>query len=798
MKQKDYLHLQMCYSKQKRAHPSHLQANMTQIKILFFFISLSSVINAQTIHITELASKGSADIIDFEGDHSDWIEISNPNSEAINCHAYYLSDNADLPLLFKLPDTIISGESSILVFASGKDTIVDGEIHLNFKLSGNGETVFLTSASENTLQSVPLPSLEFDQSWGTVSHTDTTYKLYDFPTPLKDNGKSNNISFSKQGGVYLETVIVDIISENGDTVYYTLDGSIPTNTSKAVQNYFTFSPQIHNNISQIPTTPLTGNNIEYFIWYEPQNERHTAYTLRCRSFRNGIPTSKTYTQTYLAAPHALELFEFPVFFITGDSVDFFSYKTGIFVPGEYHDLKKETASLPVGNYHRKRYIHTNIEFISTNGNTIINSPTKIRTRGGGSLCYPQKSIKVNFDKDIGGIKPDFDFFGTGEDQEFKTLILRNGGNDFYKTHFSEAFIQSLLSDLNMEVQLSSPAHAFINGEYWGFFNIREPHDKHYFKRKFGIEENELIVVNDCGEKEFGNNVEYHNLIDFISKNPLSNSENYTHVKEKIDMLNCIDYYCMQIFIANKDWPGNNYKMWKTTSSSSKWRWLIYDLDFAWNRFSAVSADKDMFSHATETDGPSWPNPPCSTFLLRKLLESDEFTQAFINRFQFHLENTFEPNRVIAKINRFERLYEGQIQHQTDRWGYPDSKESWYRYIENLRAFAKDRPCNIKEQIISFFALDEFNYACPVVGMEDTRNNHISVFPSVASNTITVTSGSSIEEICLLNNLGKVTHMEHWQDSSFKQSISIKGFASGLYIVRVKTSIGVFSSKVIVE
>jgi len=755
---------------------------LKSILTAFFFLLMKEVLFSQTLIITEASAKGSADIVDFEGDYADWIELFNPNSSAQSCKGFFISDNLQDPFKFALPDAVIPPYGYLLVFASGKDTLVNGEIHTNFKLSSEGEPAVLRDSTGYSHSLLNCPPMEFGQSFGTQNSEQGNYMLFDFPTPMKDNSATTNLSFSHQSRIYTEMIHLSVSSQNEDSVYFTLDGTLPDTSSLLFTEALNLTAHKNNRISQIPTTPLSGKDyLDSFIWYAPQKERNTAYVLKCRSFRNGQPSSKIYTRTFIIDPDAEELLDFPVFSIIADSTDLFGYENGIYVPGKTYDLKGWTAYWPSGNYQQKRYINVNVEFFNTDKKCIHNSSAMLRIRGGGSASYPQKSVKINFKDEIGGTAPEYDFFGTGTGT-FKSLILRNGGNDFEKTHFSEAFEHSLLSGLDLEIQRSNPAHVYFNGEYWGFFNIREPHDKHFFKRKFGIDEDELIIVNSCGRKERGDNSSYLELIDFIENNPLEVNANYEAVKKQIDIENCIDYYICEIYCANLDWPLNNYKMWKINLPNSKWRWLVYDLDISWAFDSRSSPERNYFPHATDPEGGSWSNSPCSTFLLRKLLENAEFKKTFIDRFKFHLENTFEPHHVLAQIDSFAEMYAPQIQHQIDRWSYPKSYEYWEERVENLRSFARKRPCEIKSQIIDFFELSTFDYECPEVGIFGDADEQVAVYPVPASDNITLQSPFPIHKLTVRNSLGQT--VKSLQNKTCTATIDISNLKTGIYSVEI--------------
>src|SRR5690606_12562412 len=108
-------------------------------RLLFFtLLILSFDTNAQSLIINEVMSSNFSIINDFEGDNEDWIEIYNPGNEAIDLTGYFLSDNENDPYKSVFPEAEIAANEFLLIWASGKDLVVDNALHTNFKIENNG------------------------------------------------------------------------------------------------------------------------------------------------------------------------------------------------------------------------------------------------------------------------------------------------------------------------------------------------------------------------------------------------------------------------------------------------------------------------------------------------------------------------------------------------------------------------------------------------------------------------------------------------------------------------------------
>jgi len=203
----------------------------------------------------------------------------------------------------------------------------------------------------------------------------------------------------------------------------------------------------------------------------------------------------------------------------------------------------------------------------------------------------------------------------------------------------------------------------------------------------------------------GNRDGIDSLNRFLRKNELVSDENFQQVARWIDLESYSDYLVTQLFFANRDWPGNNQKFWRDRVNGSKWRWILYDLDYTMGIYK-FDPSIDMFSFSTAPDLDEWPNPSWATLLIRRLLENEAFRDQFVQKYLIHLNTTFEPERVNQVIDSFYyRLYDVFPAH-IERWGRPRSMEDWTEWVDLLRLFASERPAYVRQNMKSFFSLDD--------------------------------------------------------------------------------------------
>ncbi len=123
------------------------------------------------LRITEFLASNDDGLLDADGDASDWLEIYNPGSEAVDLTGLHLTDSASNLSKWTFPSGFSLDPGGYrVVFASDKNGVLAGsELHTNFKLSADGEYLALVGADGTTIidQFAPnFPAQVEDVSYG--------------------------------------------------------------------------------------------------------------------------------------------------------------------------------------------------------------------------------------------------------------------------------------------------------------------------------------------------------------------------------------------------------------------------------------------------------------------------------------------------------------------------------------------------------------------------------------------------------------------------------------------------------
>ena len=398
--------------------------------------------------------------------------------------------------------------------------------------------------------------------------------------------------------------------------------------------------------------------------------------------------------------------KFKVVSISIDNDYLFNNYKGIYVKGPraYFDTVKNHYRNV--NWERSWEKENYVEVFDAKEERIIGQSSGIKIFGGMTKYYPEKSLRLIARTKYGNNRFNADIFDKGK-KKYKQFILRHSGNDYRRLRFKDALITSLAAESNLDVQASSPAHLFVNAEYWGVYNLREKINKFYIDNNHNTGVSSVDVLQGYRTVEVGTQEAYSKLLSFVEKNDLAILENYKEVQNMMDTRNFANFWIHQMHSANKDVRGN-IRFWRSDSLDGKFRWIVYDTDLG---FGSNRYNHDILKDFTSERMTDWYNPRWATFLLRNLLKSEIFKKDFILQSAYLLSSTLSAQNINNKINEFKILYEDEMKiHFSKRrkfQKYQGRLKNWNNSIEDLFAFAD------KRDDLSFIHLeDKFHLKTP--------------------------------------------------------------------------------------
>lgn len=598
--------------------------------------------------------------------------------------------------------SLTSSDMSLIPFLtigrSGNDYLTDvseflsfpcGGLHSNFKIGMGGESLYLSNPSGIIIDSVSGTALPNDISFGRKPDGNALWYYFGEPTPGSSNTTSgiaeikiDTVTFSKKGGMYSSGTSILLSSTGADEIYYTTDGSIPT--------------------------------VEDLLYSGPISiDKNTV--IRARVIGSNTLPGPVVTNTYITELNH----EFPIVCLSTDPTNLWDEYTGIFAMGP------NPGSHPFfgANFWQDWEKAIHFELYDPEGVKQIDQGVGMKVFGGWSRANDQKSVSLFARSQYGKGSFAYKIFKEKSIEKFESIVLRNSGNDNMGLQFHDGFMTGLTVGMDVDRQAFQPSAVYINGEYWGILNIREKINEHFIAENHHVDPDSVNLLELESDIIFGSNEDYLNILQFLNANNSLYTENsYAWMKERIDINNYIQYQLSEIYLNNTDWPGNNVKFWNTTNPESKFRWILFDTDFGFGIWNVSDYQQNTLEFALSQNGPSWPNPPWSTLLFRRMVTNLNFRYNFINQYCDRLNTNFLPSVVNHKLDSLKALFNTEIQYNFDRWW--GDYNAWSNSIDDKKTYGRLRPNYARSHMKSQFGLG--NQLVITVDVSDENAGRVKV------------------------------------------------------------------------
>ncbi|HRU70212.1 MAG TPA: CotH kinase family protein [Kiritimatiellia bacterium] len=567
----------------------------------------------------------------------------------------------------------------------------DRELHTNFKISAGGCDLILTRSDGSVADQVAVPVMPSDCAAGRAPDGIGVWRVLPVPTP----GFVNNTHVVYEGvvsavepsiapGFYPESLLIKLSTATPDAeIYYTTDGSEPTIQSERYSRPFAL-----NNRSLEPDALCLINTGTSYV--TPTTPQPKACVLRAVAVRPGWMPSPLFGGTWFVGPQTAS-FTVPVLSIASDHANIFG-PTGLY--GNPDGANGNDWECPF-----------NVEMF-VDQTRVVGQIMGARIHGGYSRAMAQKTLRLYARSEYGTSTIAYPIFpDQPQFDAYKRVLLRNGGNDWAKSMIRDAVAQELCKHLRHDTQAYRPSVVFLNGEYWGVHNLRERYDARYLERVYGVDPEQVDIIgfpygSSVPVADEGSAADFNALLTWLSSHSLTDAASYTTVTGQVDVANFMDYMLANMFVVNRDWPGNNIKFWRTRVANTapdapyahdaRWRWLMFDVDFAFAGWDTDPPSTDMWAWATSTTG-SGRVCEAATRLFRKLLENADFRARMLTRYADQLNTAYQPRRTRAVTERIRDAVAPEMPRHIARWpGAINSMNTWSNQVASIWEYARDR------------------------------------------------------------------------------------------------------------
>jgi CotH kinase protein/Lamin Tail Domain/Secretion system C-terminal sorting domain/Chitobiase/beta-hexosaminidase C-terminal domain len=481
-------------------------------------------------------------------------------------------------------------------------------LETNFKFKSAGQAIYLSNPSGVIIDSLIVPILYADMSFGKQPDGAVTTFSFLTPTPSATNNALAYTGFEVKptitfaGGFYPAAITATAVNNSvtGGILRYSTDGEVP------------------NANSPLYTGPLTIST-------------NSVLKVRCFASTGTLAPSQSATESYLF----IDDYTIPVISISMDSSDLYG-PTGIF-DNSNTDFKRACF----------------MEYFDVNGVKQFSSKTSIKPDGGagGSRSNPQHSVTL---------EPANSVYGDGEPvnyplipekgfiDKFYSFYLRNGSNNWLQYPQKDATFMRMMKGTHALYQAYSPVVVYVNGDYFGVYELREKTKAEYYENNFGndVDSIDLLAMSyfygpSILRVSQGSDSTFYQMKDFVTTYPAAAPDYFDQVHTKLDLYNFTDYLVGENWFANTDWIYNNMKVSRCRTAGNKWRFGLQDMELGLTGWSNETANQFDWFRYSQQPNVFWP-------IYDGLIQNPKFKNYFINRYA-DLMNTNLKTSVYAPV-----------------------------------------------------------------------------------------------------------------------------------------------------
>ena len=628
--------------------------------LLISCVALSSATGQ--IIINEYSAANYDTYTDNYGEYEDWVELYNPTAASIDISGWYLSDKVSNPTKWIIPSSfIVPANGTAIIYCSGRDEVVGVNAHSNFKITQTkGNEVFMLSNATNTLQdSIRVLPNQNSHTRGRETDGAISWSVFTTGAPNSTNiGAMQEYAtkpvFSQAGGYNAAAINLTLSSPDPNiTIYYTTNGDEPNNTST------------------VYTGPINIANT-------------TVVKAICYSSDPTIPPSFIdYHTFFINDAHTI-----PILSISGNSG-----------AGGLLDLLDggwgSSGLEPEGT----------IEWFDKNGILLDKGTGEFNKHGNDSWAYDQRGFDYVMRDQFGyNYALQDQIFATTSRNKFQRVIVKAAANDNYPfsyggsgAHIRDAYIHHLsqIGDLRLDERSTSSCIVYLDGDYWGVYEMREKVDDHDFTDYYyDQDKNNLQYLKTWGGTwtEYGApnaQPDWNNFVTFVTTNPMVNQVNYNQAKSEYNTGSLIDYFLLNAYVVCQDWLNWNTAWWRgmdPNGDKKKWRYTLWDMDNTFDHGTNYTGIPSSATNAEPCDPSTLGNTGGQGHvpIWNEMLTNQEFHDDYINRWQDLANGPLSCSFMIHILDSMIAVINPEMPRQISTWG--GTYTGWQSNVTDLRNF----------------------------------------------------------------------------------------------------------------
>lgn len=630
----------------------------------------------------------------------DYIEFYNPSELDVSLAGYRITVG-EKEYVFS-QEVVIPAKDYVVLNLTADDI---KELHAGFQITlDDMQTIYFYNPLNDILDKMYLSDIAKGESYGRIQDGVQSYS-YLTPSKKKSNQSESQIVktypvFSMASGFYDESFLLSMFAEEGTTIYYTLDGSEPSEKSLCYSE-----PILIQDVSGNDNVYANRTDISLTGVTSPNQKIDKANIVRAIGINQKGKQSETVSATYFVGFQEKSGYEsLPILSIITDPSNLYDYWKGIYVMGRVYEeafITSPDSNVPIldkANYLENWRCKGKVQLYEYNSGMSQSSDIQMSIFTDTGVNNAQKSLMLsgNETKDANSSifgKLDLRFMNA------KKLVLSNGGYD-YDLKLRESLIQELVRDRNIATQRSMQCIVFLDGEYWGIYNATQPYSTAYIEEVYGVKADNVVLAHNKVTESKLDQSYMDQLVWMLENNDMSNQETYEKVKQMIDIQSLIDCYSIGIYTGNSQWMETNCYMWRSRTQSEqpyedgKWRWMLSGMDqstgidaitgYRMNTFKSSSMQMDVIFHA--------------------LLKNAEFRKQFVLSFLDISNNNLSNRTTNQKLSEMNVEKDAAYINQYIRYYNNSTADNFTNGIQSLVDFFSNRMDYIAVYLAETFGL----------------------------------------------------------------------------------------------
>jgi hypothetical protein len=589
---------------------------------------------AGSLAITEFMADNDNFLADERGNFNDWLEIGNRGTVTIDLGGYYLSDDTSDLVKSPILDFRIMPGSCGLIWADGRDSTSGAAA---FRLNKESGVILLTAPDGKTVISrVSYARQETDVSM--VLHAGNWY-YSDQPSPGAQHQGSRlyrglagvpGIDFANTGS----SVVATIGSEDGSAVRYTTDGS----------------------------SPFGSNALSYD---GPFTIDSTIRMIRAIAVGEGLLTKREAMKAFIE----YGIHDLPVVSLVTDPANLWDDETGIYTMGNHENCTHRSEEWVRPGY---------IEYYAP-GEEAVTYPVDYKIFGSGTRVRPKKSLTV-----LAASSMKNHFFSTVESSSVDGFVLRACYSNDSRFRNEVAYGVNRIMDSNCLMQEYRPVVLYMNGEYFGLFNLTERKNTDFIERHSGVRPEHIIT---CGRNYIhvvkGSGDAYSRFVDSLNRLDMNGETIFDYIAAQIDLHSMTDHYIHDMYTNKVDMFNN--RLWHSGDDAAQWNYVNYDFD-------------NCFLMPPVLYTPIYKEEASGIHIIGRLLLNDRFRELFFSRLCDFMNFGYTEKNVAMLLEASDALTREEFRRDYQRWKdlWPNcadraesQKRSMMSYIPLRNAFLRD-------------------------------------------------------------------------------------------------------------